>query len=361
MQKMSREMTHQNVSDLKPLFEQSFPQRYITNRVLEFLLKEGIIDILASGGTFTFGDAICILSQRLGYDPADRIRVRMMRIILDLLYECGFADHDNGVYLWKGMDSSICELTEDRFQEATDFFGGQTGFFDGCIAYAGDFLRGGEHLFRFNEESAHVWEAFLGNAEFELARRLLIKMLISVRRRNGNLLDLCPGLGFDIPAIQNMMPDVRVTALDFTDVFYGDAGRRVSNPDSVRWIDSALWKGFGNPLPFDEHSFDLVFFACADPYIPHGLREDVYRDIFRVLKTGGSLGILTNSYPDPDRELVKAPWVRRGILCHDFAESVCEGWHGFSQPGDSVRLFEKIGFNISSVILNASLWRLDKP
>ena len=361
MQKIGRGMMHKNVGDLRQLFGQSLAQRHITKSILEFSAEEGIVDILASRRKFRFADIREVLSERLGYDLAGGIRVRMMRIILDLLAECGFADNDRGTYTWKGIDGSITALTKNSLQQATGIFNGQTGFFDRCIAYAGEFLRGSEHLFRFNEESVPVWEAFLGNAEFELARRLLIKMLISGGSADGDLLDLCPGLGFDILAIQDLMPDTRVTALDFTGVFYRDAGMMVQDPDAVRWTDSSLWKGFGNPLPFDDRSFDLVFFACADPYIPHGAREDVYRDIFRILKKGGSLGILTNSYPDPDRRMVRDPWVRRGNLCHDFAESVCEGWHGFSLPGDSAALFKRIGFDISSVMLNASLWRLERP
>ncbi len=361
MQKIGRGMMHRNVGGSRRLFGQSLPQRHITKSILEFSAEEGIVDILASMGKFRFSDIREVLSERLGYDLAGGIRVRMMRIILDLLAECGFADNESGTYTWRGIQSGFIEGTEEGLQKAAGIFNGQTGFFDRCIAYAGEFLRGSEHLFRFNEESVPVWEAFLGNAEFEMARRLLIKMLISGGPADGDLLDLCSGLGFDILAIQDLMPDAKVTALDFTGVFYRDAGMMVQYPDAVRWTDSSLWKGFGNPLPFDDGSFDLVFFACADPYIPHGLREDVYTDIFRILKRGGSLGILTNSYPDQGRTMVRDPWVRRGNLCHDFAESVCEGWHGFSLPGDSAALFKEIGFDISSIMLNASLWRLERP
>ncbi len=152
-----------------------------------------------------------------------------------------------------------------------------------------------------------------------------------------------------------------MTALDFKDIFRKRALSRIPKPEAVQWIDAELWNGFGTPLPFPDGTFDLLYFACADPYIPVESREFVYRDIFRVLKRSGSVGLLSHSYPDDKNEHVRDPWARRGILCHDFFESVCEGWHGFSDAGESRNLFESIGYTIDTVMMNASIWRLDKP
>ena len=361
MQELRDRIMHQNISELKPLFEQLLPQRFITKYLMDFLLNEGLADIFASLGRFSLAGVKPVLAHEAGYDPDRMSTTRMVDIVLDLLHECGFAERKGEEYRWKGLNSVIYGLTEKNIHQAVELFDGQINFFKACIDYSCEFLRGGGPLFRFDKQYLPAWEAFLGNAEFELGRHVLVKMLSSGNASERHVLDLCPGLGFDIRAIQSVLPGSVITALDFTDVFSEEACRRVGNQGTVHWADSSSWDGFGQPLPFDDNSFDIVYFACADPYIPAELREDVYRDIFRVLKRGGALGILTNSYPDPGAAMVRDPWIRRGIMCHDYAESVCEGWQGFSLPQDSAGLFRHIGFTISSVILNASLWRLDKP
>ncbi len=80
-----------------------------------------------------------------------------------------------------------------------------------------------------------------------------------------------------------------------------------------------------------------------------------------MFKHVGSHGVLTQSYPDYKRKYVKDKWIRMASLVHDFSESVCEGWQGFYDAEDSIKLFEETGFNVYAVMLNASIWRLDKP
>ncbi|MEN8264675.1 MAG: class I SAM-dependent methyltransferase [Nitrospirota bacterium] len=354
-------ITSQDIQDLKPLFGESLPQRFLTYRLLTFLAESGITDFLTGADEFTMGPAEEMLKQKFGIAASDTIRTRMIQIALDFLYECGII-HKEGMFFSRGStDYDAFRLSKNEIERAGTFFGGQISFFNECINYSEKFLRGAPPLFRFDEKSLDIWERFLGNTEFETARILLMKLLSSKKTGSCKILNLCSGLGFDISAIQNIMPDAEITAIDFTDVFRERALGRVEQPETVRWEDSRRWDGFGSALPFSSETFDLVFFSCADPYIPQDAREFAYRDIFRTIKKGGSFGILTNSYPDPEKKGVLDRWVRRGVLCHDFAESVCEGWYGFSLPEKSAGLFQDIGFKVSSVLLNSSLWRLDKP
>ena len=353
--------TNIDILDLKPLFGESLPQRFLTYRLLTFLSESGLTGFLTEAQEFTMESAEEMLRQKFGIDCSDLARTRMIRTALDFLYECEIINK-KGMFFGRGStDYDAFRLSRNEIERAGTFFGGQISFFNKCIDYSEKFLRGGAPLFRFDEKSLDIWERFLGNTEFETARILLMKLLSSKKTESRNILNLCSGSGFDISAIQRIMPDAEITAIDFTDVFREKALRRVERPEAVRWIDSRLWHGFGSALPFGSETFDLVFFSCADPYIPKDAREFVYRDIFRTIKKDGSLGILTNSYPDPEKTGVQDRWVRRGVLCHDFAESVCEGWYGFSLPKKSAGLFQDIGFDVSSVLLNSSLWRLDKP
>lgn len=301
-----------------------------------------------------------MLNQKFGIPASDPVRTRMIRIALDFLCECEVLKKE-GIFFSRGCtDYDAFQLSKNEIERAGTFFSGQISFFNECINYSEKFLRGGPPLFRFDEKSLDIWERFLGNTEFETARILLMKLLSSKKSGACNILNLCSGLGFDISAIQHIMPDAEITAIDFTDVFRERASGRTERPETVRWLDSSLWDGFGNALPFGNEIFDLIFFSCADPYIPLDKRDFTYQDIFRTIKKGGSLGILTKSYPDPEKTGVQDRWVRCGVLCHDFAESVCEGWYGFTLPEKSAGLFQDIGFDVSSVLLNSSLWRLDK-
>ncbi|KPK02387.1 MAG: hypothetical protein AMK71_02455 [Nitrospira bacterium SG8_35_4] len=354
-------VTTQGIQELKPLLGRLLPQRFLTSRLLRFLCDSGVLDLLSSSREVTLETAKSLFGQKLGFDTTGHVRARMIQIIMDFLCECGFMERQAETYCWIQTADDIGGLSNEEYDQISSFFGGQIMFFEKCIDYACEFLTGGPPLFRFDRKSLHVWASFLGNAEFEMARSLLVKLLSSGNAETCRLLNLCSGLGFDVNSVQTVMPEAEITAIDFTDVFHDRAYHRVKNPESIRWIDSSLWNGFGYPLPFHDRTFDIVFFACADPYIPRGSRNYVYRDIHRVLKKSGSLGVLTNSYPDAEREFVSDTWIRRGVLCHDFAESVCEGWQGFSRPEDSLAVFRDAGFSVSSTILNASIWRLEKP
>ncbi|MBV6518271.1 MAG: hypothetical protein DCC43_00730 [Candidatus Brocadia sp.] len=346
--------------NIKMLLSQSHPQMFLTDRLIRFVEEEGISELLQSMRRFTIEEALEAFREKLGYKLQDRVRLRMAKVIVDLLYECEYLEKKGERYFWIEGKGFGTKLSADGYKVAKDAFKGQVDFFERCIMYADKFLNGNPPLYSFDSASTGIWEEFLGNTEFRFARSVLINLLFSGRNDNATVLALCYGPGFDILQMQEQY-NIRVTALDFKDVFQSQASRRILNPNSVKWVQSALWKGFGTPLPFHDTMFDAVFFACADPYIPEESREFVYKDIFRVLKHGGILGIVTRSYPDTERKYVKDPFVRKGTLCHDFSESVCEGWCGFYHPQESENLFKTIGYHVNTIMLNASVWRLDKP
>ncbi|HMK59995.1 MAG TPA: class I SAM-dependent methyltransferase [Dissulfurispiraceae bacterium] len=358
---MNRFCVNRDNFSFKELLGLSLVHKYISGRLLRFADDKGIISTLASIGSFTLEDAIAILQRKCDYVLADKVRIRMVKVLIDFLCECGIAVNHNGHYSYSPAGDNRYELSMDQVVLAKDLFKGQVDFFDWCLDYAEEFLRGEPPLCGFDNSSATMWEAFLGNAEFDFARSVLAQLMFSKPGEKTCILDLCYGPGFDIAAIQNNSAGAVVTALDFKDVFKQQALGRAPDPASIRWVDAMNWKGFGNELPFSTGTFDCVFFACADPYINNEVRRFVYSDICRVIKAGGSLNILSHSYPDHGKEFVTDLWVRRGTLCHDFAESVCEGWNGFYDADKSLELFESVGFKIGAVMMNASIWRLDKP
>jgi SAM-dependent methyltransferase len=349
-----------NYSDIKTLLSLSLVHKYLTSSLLRFVDEQGISAVMASLKDFTLEDALSSLKENCGFSLSDKVRARMIKVLVDFLCECRRLQKNGGRYSWRNGDDKY-GLTLEESSMAEKFFTGQIDFFEQCIQHAGRFMRGDSPLYGFDKEAAHIWEKFLGNPEFNFARSVLAQLMLSDGRKDPDVLDLCYGPGFDILKIQETLAGAKVTAIDFKDIFRSRALSRIPNPDAVRWIDSGNWGGFGTELPFPDNSFDVVFFACADPYIAWDVREFVYRDIYRVTKSGGSLNILSHSYPDPERIFVEDEWVRRGTLCHDFAESVCAGWHGFYGAAESLALFELIGFRVGTVMMNSSIWRLDKP
>jgi hypothetical protein len=85
-----------------------------------------------------------------------------------------------------------------------------------------------------------------------------------------------------------------------------------------------------------------------------------------VLAPGGRLGVLTRCRPDADARYVASFWLRVSALAHDFAESVCEGWEGFSDAEENTRIFSDAGFQGgpegpgAMSFLDSSLWVLRK-
>ncbi|MBI5026558.1 MAG: class I SAM-dependent methyltransferase [Nitrospirae bacterium] len=357
---MNRVDINFNCADAKVLLSRFLVQKFLTERLIRFIAEEGIFELFASMKHFTIRDAVAAFQQKLGYRLNNKTRMRMARIIIDLLYECGYLKKKGGLYLWdtgKGMETGLSDNDKEMVRIT---FKGQVDFFENCILYAHEFLAGKPPLYGFNDKFIHIWEEFLGDTEFRFGRYILINLLLHGRNGNLKALDLCYGPGFNILQLLEQSPDISVTALDFKDIFRSQAADRISNAGTVEWVNG-MWKGFGNPLPFPDNSLDVIIFTCTDSYIPKELREYVYRDISRTLRHGGTIGILTHCYPDSEKIYVKDTWVRRGILCHDFSESVCEGWSGFYGAEESINLFNAIGYNIHTLMLNSSVWRLDKP
>jgi ubiquinone/menaquinone biosynthesis C-methylase UbiE len=347
--------------DIKSLLGQALTHKYLTRRFLQYIDESHISGLLSTMQRITLDGFAELLRQRLGYALNDRTRLRMVRVIMDLLNECNYLKKEDGFYILNEGNDPDMECSREEFAMVREMFEGQMNFFDQCIAHAEKFFRGASPLYSFDNDSIPVWEGFLGNMEFSFARSVLINLIFSGRSNKVQVLDLCYGPGFGILQMQESFPEIEVTALDFQDIFVEQASGRIPNPVSVQWINSGLWDGFGSPLPFKDNSFDVVFFACADPYIPAESRRYVYSDIFRILKNGGTLGVLSHSYPDAGMQYVKDPWVRRGVLCHDFFESVCKGWQGFYDAAGSIDLFKALGYRIDVIMLDASVWKIDKP
>ena len=191
------------------------------------------------------------------------------------------------------------------------------------------------------------------------------------RRPSCRFLDLCHGPRWGLEAAISRFPAIRVTAVDFTDVFHDTARARAesaqaSNRDRghagyPHRLGGTGWSrsGFGDPLPFPDGAFDAIFFTCGEPYIPRHLRGAVYRELGRLLASGGRLGVLTRSHPDDGGQHVPSFWLRVSALARDFAEKRVRGvgrffrgrgddpslgWRRLPGERQRVRRYEPAGF-----------------
>lgn len=354
--------------------------RLLLADILDLVEREGILERIRRLAPLRFEALCATLRSDLGYALEAGNRRRMMAVLLDLLAECGRVKEASGVWHWCGEDAAAPagrgsgEVPPAEADAAAD---DQYLFFRACLESAPAYLRGGAAAVQFDQRNADAWERFLGCAEFRSCRALLLVLMQIDTEPAPRVLDLCHGPGWELEEIVRRFPAARVAALDFTDAFRGtaqaraavaqDRNRRAGRPVApITWAGPDRWAGFGRPLPFADGAFDAVLFTCGDPYIPAGRRCDVYRDIARVLTPGGRLGVLTRCRPDAAARHVVSFWLRIFALAHDFAESVCEGWAGFSDAEANARMFVDAGFQGGAEpagtmsLLDSSLWVLRK-
>lgn len=355
--------------------------RLLLAEILQLAEREGILERTRRLSPFSCEELCQALQLELGYALAKGNRQRMVCLLLDLLAECGSLREEEGVWRWdQGNPRATPESdgatmsAEESPPPAAD---GQYLFFRECLESVPAYLRGGGPSVQFDEKSAVAWERFLECAEFRTCRSLLLELMGIENHPSYRLLDLCHGPGWGLEAVISRFPAIRITALDFTEAFSRKARERAERAQasnwrmgypvaSITWVEPDRWKGFGDPFPFPDGSFEAVLFSCGDPYVPRDRRSMVYGEIGRVLAPEGKLGILTRCRPDADARHVASFWLRISALAHDFAESVCEGWEGFSDAEENIRLFSDAGFqggvaHLGTMnFLESSLWILKK-
>lgn len=353
--------------------------RLLLADILHLAEREGILDRIRRLSPFSDAGLCETLQADLGYGLEKGNRRRMIHLLLRLLRECGRVRELHGMWVWRVDDPMPVPRDTGGTGPAPERQSaeGQYLFFRHCLESVPAYLRGGDPSVVFDETNAAVWESFLGCVEFRTCRSLLLELMGIDDHSRFRLLDLCYGPGWGLEAAISQFPTIRVTALDFTEVFHGRARTRVECAQArhrdaghpvvpITWMGPDRWRGFGSALPFSDNSFEAVLFTCGDPYIPHHLRGEVYREIRRILTPEGKLGMLTRCHAEADAGYVPSFWLRVSALAHDFAESVCAGWEGFSGAEENMQALSHAGFRggVAGLgtmsALESSLWVLRK-
>lgn len=369
--------TRQEVPLLEPMrgIRTGMSGRRMLPELLSLVVREGVVERARALSVFGVDELCEALRREPGYDLSRGNRRRMVRLLVDLLVECGWLEAARSGDRWSCRRGGI-PAPGDPPADAGEG-DAQVGFIRRCLRAVPGYLRGEESPIAFDAENMRVWEEFLGCGEFQACRSVLLDRMASMAGGAASLLDLCHGPGWGIERAMERWPEARITAIDFTEAFTGIAKDRAERAGArnasrgvpstpVRWFGPSDWKGFGHPLPFPEGAYGAILFSCGDPYVRTDARNAVYADLRRVLAPGGTLGILTRGYPDPEHRHVPSYWPRVATLIHDFTESVCAGWHGFPDVGENQRMFSRLGFRGAwspggaMSILDSALWILKK-
>jgi ubiquinone/menaquinone biosynthesis C-methylase UbiE len=141
------------------------------------------------------------------------------------------------------------------------------------------------------------------------------------------------------------MPQVKITGIDYAPSMLAGAKKRFADePDvQVQHADAAQ-------LPFADGSFDTANIANSIHCFP--AVDDALRDIFRVLKPGGTLAANVLLYPDGVAPLRWAAqrindWgIRKGILYSPFREE------------DLRKRMLDIGYEVSREFKSGNTWNV---
>jgi len=130
---------------------------------------------------------------------------------------------------------------------------------------------------------------------------LFAEWAVSYFPKSGNMLELGTGPGQDGVFFAQKGYDVLAT--DIADTALNNAEKNI-RPDlkgrlSVQKLDTS------KPFWFKDNSFDIVYAHLSVHYFDARITQQVFDEMYRVLKTGGVVAVLCNSTSDPEHDTGK--------------------------------------------------------
>ena len=130
---------------------------------------------------------------------------------------------------------------------------------------------------------------FTGAADVMRRRALkpIADWMAGRNQRNVRGLDVGCGTGRLLAAVHDAWPGMKLSGLDLSAPYLGEARRLVGKTARVKLIEGAAEK-----LPFEDRSLDLVFSSFLMHELPRDVRLDVLREMARVVKADGLVVIV---------------------------------------------------------------------
>jgi ubiquinone/menaquinone biosynthesis C-methylase UbiE len=145
-----------------------------------------------------------------------------------------------------------------------------------------------------SEHSAALYDTqvevlFTGAADVMRRRALrpIAGWMAGRNQRDLRGLDVGCGTGRLLAAVHEAWPGMKLSGLDLSAPYLGEARRLVGKTARVKLIEGAAEK-----LPFEDRSLDLVFSSFLMHELPQDVRLDVLREMSRVVKADGLVVIV---------------------------------------------------------------------
>ena len=145
-----------------------------------------------------------------------------------------------------------------------------------------------------SEHSAALYDTqvevlFTGAADVMRRRALrpIADWMAGRNQRDLRGLDVGCGTGRLLAAVHEAWPGLKLTGLDLSTPYLGEARRLVGKTARVKLIEGAAEK-----LPFEDRSIDLVFSSFLMHELPQDVRLAVLREMARVVKVDGLVVIV---------------------------------------------------------------------
>ena len=124
-----------------------------------------------------------------------------------------------------------------------------------------------------------------------------------------NFLDFGCGDGNSANYFKNYFPDSSYFGIDISVESINVAKSIATNKINFQTFD-------GNNIPFEDNTFDVVFTACVFHHIDFKLHQNLFKEIYRVLKPGGKFYIFEHNPWNPvTRKIVNTcPFDKDAVL-----------------------------------------------
>ncbi len=148
------------------------------------------------------------------------------------------------------------------------------------------------------QTNEHYWDEALkryATKDWVNKPTLFAEQIIQYLPVKGNLLELGSGQGQD--ALYFAKQGHSVMATDLVDTGLKECEAKAKAEDlsiNFELVDIA------KPLPFADNSFDIVYSHLGLHYLNKEGTEQLFREIYRILKPGGILASLFNTIDDPE-------------------------------------------------------------
>ena len=149
-----------------------------------------------------------------------------------------------------------------------------------------------------------------------------------------DILDFGCGVGNSSAYFRELFPQSKITGIDVS-------ADSIKSAQSKKIANCAFLAFEGLTLPFEDQKFDVVFTSMVFHHIPHEKHEAFFKEIYRVMKPGGSFYIFEhNPYNPITRKIVKeCEFDHDAVLLYPMKTKKFLTRIGFNQPDLNFTLF----------------------